>query len=754
MINPFQHFYRMMKKYLFGLIVALCLVACDKEAADVLPDPAANAVELAGLETVVYSGVVARAPALDADNYVGRSAFVDGDQMVLTSVKRTAEVIPGFSYRGIVYNNVVGEGQTSGGWTRVENQGSTEAAPDQVPDRIYWSDATNPHTFIGYSLPQDRATFSWEESAGRYTGQLRAVSEDGQMIDHTSNERIKTDDLLLTYDTDKLAETGGSVAKLYFYHALANVRVMVNISGFSANDEAADVKTVVSNMVLKQMPVKYVWDQQSAGVTALPEAENEKMDTKMWIPRPAGTGTGVGKQFVFYALAVPTTGVSQTMTFDVTYPDPMNPNTTITKTYSAQYDGLEYRAGHCTTIHISLNHQDEKITVGAEYMDWQYVETPDQGELKKNTSLLTEGMLKRDTFTIATDAKANVDDATWLYFDGGTLKDIYGNTGTAAAPFCISTAQQLVSFAQEVTSGRTFEDQYVKLDADIVMQPRLFADTLEWVTWPGVGDESHAFNGKFLGGGRTVRNLYGSPFFSRLGDKAVVELLNFSDVIEVDGRGIVANESSALVVGVYVSGTVRQHRQANGAIYSGSLVGTNEGKGAVVACAHVGNVEAYASDEGAIGGLVGYNQGAMVACYHSGAEQNLDTLGTLLHPGIGKYDDTSYAYSCYFDDDIDPSVLTAIQFVHSKQCFPLKTSVMQSLKFVDSDLPVISHDLEDTEWYNSHLSLNKAISTFCAHIAAGTLPSSIQNASHSDWMKAHGSAYRFSYTPGTYPRIW
>ena len=68
MINPFQHFYRMMKKYLFGLIVALCLVACDKEAADVLPDPAANAVELAGLETVVYSGVVARAPALDADN--------------------------------------------------------------------------------------------------------------------------------------------------------------------------------------------------------------------------------------------------------------------------------------------------------------------------------------------------------------------------------------------------------------------------------------------------------------------------------------------------------------------------------------------------------------------------------------------------------------------------------------------------------------------------------------------------------------
>ena len=101
------------------------------------------------------------------------------------------------------------------------------------------------------------------------------------------------------------------------------------------------------------------------------------MDTKMWIPRPAGTGTGVGKQFVFYALAVPTTGVSQTMTFDVTYPDPMNPNTTITKTYSAQYDGLEYRAGHCTTIHISLNHQDGESTVGAEYMDWQDVETPD-----------------------------------------------------------------------------------------------------------------------------------------------------------------------------------------------------------------------------------------------------------------------------------------------------------------------------------------------------------------------------------------
>ncbi|MCI5756788.1 MAG: hypothetical protein MR037_00940, partial [Bacteroidales bacterium] len=77
------------------------------------------------------------------------------------------------------------------------------------------------------------------------------------------------------------------------------MRIIVNIMGFSANNDAADTRSVVRNMVLRDMPVRYRWMQQSTGVTPLPHADNETLDTRMWIPRPDGTGTGVGKQFVF-----------------------------------------------------------------------------------------------------------------------------------------------------------------------------------------------------------------------------------------------------------------------------------------------------------------------------------------------------------------------------------------------------------------------------------------------------------------------
>ncbi|MDY2604587.1 MAG: hypothetical protein SOW10_00355, partial [Alloprevotella sp.] len=318
----------MMIRFLYLLLSVLCLAACTAD--DALTGPAdTGAVPLKGIEASVYGSTAKRAPALDKDYHVGRSVFVNADQMVLTCIKRTQSPIPGFTYSGIVFNHTVGEGQTTGGWDRDEKQGFTEANPKQVPEAIYWSDATNPHTYIGYSLPQPRETFAWTLGEhGIYSGTLRSIGSDvvTRFVDHTTDANIKADDLLLTYDTDKVSETGGSVAKLYFHHALANVRVIVNIQGFSANNDAADTRSVVRNMVLRDMPVRYRWMQQSTGVTPLPHADNEKLDTRMWIPRPDGTGTGVGKQFVFYALAVPRADVSQQMTFDVSYPDPMKPN--------------------------------------------------------------------------------------------------------------------------------------------------------------------------------------------------------------------------------------------------------------------------------------------------------------------------------------------------------------------------------------------------------------------------------------------
>ena len=776
-----------MKKTISYIICVLSLVACGDDGDLVLPNTQ-DVVPLAGIDAEVYSGASTRAPALDKDNHVGRSVFVSADQMVLTSIKRTQNPVTKFSYKGIVYDYLVEEGQTSGSWNRDENKGCTEADPNTVPLRIYWSDAASAHTYIGYSLPQPTNTFSWTETDGTYTGKLRSAnSTTGEtpatFIDHTTNEKIIQDDLLLTYDKAKLAEPGGSVAKIYFYHALANVRVIVNISGFSASDQHDDVKSNVHDMVLKEMPIDYQWNQTSAGVTALPNST--KMDTHMWIPRQDGTGTGVGKQFTFYALAVPRTGVTQAISFKVTYPNPMKPDKELlTNTYTTSISGIEYRAGFCTTINITLNHQNEDITVGAEYMDWQYVETPDQSELKKNSTMLTREMLDRSNYTLFGDVKANADDATWLYIDESSRKivDIYGNDGSSTNPFVIATAQQLVAFANEVKgTGRRavtyknlegtetplaagasfdFSDYYVKLDADIVLQPELMPT--HPVTWCGIGDDAHAFNGKFLGGKRTVRSLYGSPFFYKLGPKAVVEQLNIMDVIEVDGRGTIANESYGLIAAVFANGPIRQKEPADKAIYSGSLVGTVATGGAVISCAHFGDVEAWAEGEGVIGGLVGYNQGFLLACYHSGKEKNLvNNAGTAnTYAGVGKYSEGSYAFSCYYNIDADPEKSDYASLKHGKHAFPVHIDVMQSDKFVNGTdaITVLKDDNNDynqahQEWTNQHMSLNNALDIFKQHADENTIPESIRNESHRAWFTANYQSYKFTYTPGEYPRV-
>ena len=776
-----------MKKTISYIICALSLVACGDDGDLVLPNTQ-DVVPLAGIDAEVYSGASTRAPALDKDNHVGRSVFVSADQMVLTSIKRTQNHVTKFSYKGIVYDYLVEEGQTSGSWNRDENKGCTEADPNTVPLRIYWTDAASAHTYIGYSLPKPIDTFSWtKKTDGTYTGKLRSANSttgetQATFIDHSTNEKIIQDDLLLTYDNAKLAEPGGSVAKIYFYHALANVRVIVNISGFSASDQHDDVKSNVHDMVLKEMPIDYQWDQTSAGVTAL--SNSTKMDTHMWIPRQDGTGTGVGKQFTFYALAVPRTEVTQAISFKVTYPNPMKPDSVLTNTYTTSISDIEYRAGFCTTINITLNHQNEDITVGAEYMDWQYVETPDQSELKKNSTMLTSEMLDRSNYTLFGDVKANADDATWLYIDESSRKivDIYGNDGSSTNPFVIATAQQLVAFANEVKgTGRSavkyknlagtettlaagasfdFTDYYVKLDADIVLQPELMpTDTL---TWCGIGDDAHAFNGKFLGGKRTIRSLYGSPFFYKLGSKAVVEQLNIMDVIEVDGRGTIANESYGLIAAVFANGPIRQTEPADKAIYSGSLVGTVATGGAVISCAHFGDVEAWAEGAGVIGGLVGYNQGLLLACYHSGKEKNLlNNAGTAnTYAGVGKFSEGSYAFSCYYNIDADPEMSDYASLNHGKHAFPVHIDVMQSDKFVNDTVAItvlkddnIDYEQAHQEWTDQHRSLNNALDIFKQHADENTIPESIRNESHRAWFTANYQSYKFTYTPGEYPRV-
>ena len=294
------------------------------------------------------------------------------------------------------------------------------------------------------------------------------------------------------------------------------------------------------------------------------------------------------------------------------------------------------------------------------------------------------------------------------------------------------------------------------------MQPELEVNATSRVTWCGVGDDSHVFNGKFLGGRRTIRCLYGSPFFYKLGSEAVVEQLNFMDVIEVDGRGTIANESRGLIAAVFANGPIRQKEPANKAIYSGSLVGTVEADGAVISCAHFGDVEAWAEGDGVIGGLVGYNQGLLLSCYHSGKEKNLVTgAGTSnTYAGVGKYFEGSNAFSCYYNIDADPEKSDYASLEHGKHAFPVHIDVMQSDKFVNGTDPITvlkddnsKYDQAHQEWTDQHMSLNNALEIFKQHADDNTIPESIRNESHRTWFKANYESYKFTYTPGEYPRV-
>ena len=594
-------------KYSFLSFTAL-LVACTAE--DTLSERCADARELKGVQAVIADGsLVARTRAADKvtplAETIGRKGFVAGDKLVFTDIRRTTNAFEVFTYPGGGnYEGIVFETGSQGGWTRVKGTGE--------PDHIYWTDAVNPHTFVAYCVPMN-SDFDWthtQANAGEkanYFGSLGKTTDTD--IVYASAEDMEQEDLLLSYSKDVLAEPGGNVALIKFQHALSNVRVVVNINGFSAGKDAVDNKTSVSNMVLLHQPTDYIWMQANAGVHPLNVKANTtitRKNMKLWIPNAVGEGADQNKNFTFYGITTPqpadylTTlpendeGRKVELQFDVTYPNPLNPSENLTKTYKASLSDVYFEAGYNTTINITLNHRDEQMVVGAEYKNWEYVATPEEGKLKKNSTFLQS--VERKSVTIVGDENATADDATWLYKDkNNTIVDIYGHDGSKESPYQISTADELLSFAYEVNNnGYDFTGKTIRLDADITMQAsttktnvEIETSNIKPVEWIGIGEEGKPFNGTFLGGDRYINRLKGKPLFINLGNSACVEQL-------------------------YITTT--------GTVTNGALAGTNNG--VIGACKVIDEVETTS------GVLVGTNNGTIYACSHTGAANDAKLVGT------------------------------------------------------------------------------------------------------------------------------
>ena len=437
-----------MNKTLYTLLAAtsLMLQACHDEADPLMAE--ASGPEVREIQATIGQ-LDTRATTID---YVGRKVFAENDVLVLTSMKRTPNPLDNYTY-----TNVRWKSNKDLAWKRELLGGYA------TQERVYWSDGNSPHTFIGYSTPQswiDGASFKlgkWNSDLiGSYSGQFTPSADNANIIDFTTDEKLKDEDILLTYSTAMYADLGGLTTTIHFKHALASLRVVVDIQGFSPNDEAEDAKTKISDMILLNQPWKYTWWQEPKtsvhdidipgwGVGNVTTEQDGSKNIQMWQPHPEGEGTGQNREFSFYSLIVPGKQTDMSLKYTVKYPKAVKPSETITKTFEATISEIIFKPGYRTTLRVSLNHQGEPLYIGAEYIDWENVEIPDRSELQKvSTNLDVIERIKDDKtlVSIASDVVATKDDATWLYFDGENLKDIYGNDGTSGKPFLIKSARK------------------------------------------------------------------------------------------------------------------------------------------------------------------------------------------------------------------------------------------------------------------------------------------------------------------------
>lgn len=665
-----------------------------------------DAVELTEVKTVISKMSSTRADngsgtpqQKGTEGYIGREFFIGGDKMTLTKFCRTEVSMDSYSY-----NNLGFESNSDGAWNRTSSD----------PDRIYWTDNSNDHTFIGFSCPQ-----VWYNGEGLIDGKWDTGNEgdhvnyfghfsydENKVVDFSDNDKISGEDILLSYDTEKQADPGGSVATLHYKHALASARIVVNIMNFAPDDKSEDVKTKVSDLKIEEQPWKYKWAQMPVdnvnginhpgwGVQRLAPLENEPANVtlKTWLYDEEGTGVNRNKTFTFRSLIVPGRQEQVKISFKVEYPDALNTANKIEKTYRATLSGgVFFEPGKTTIIRISLNHRNESITIGAEYIDWENEETPNQTSLAKYSTFLAPINPPKREVTIVGDEKATIEDATWLYENNEEkIVDIYNNDGTEEKPFTIKTALQFLSFAYEVKNGRSFENQYVKLDASLVLQPETEpgdATSTSWATtnWIGVGDETHAFNGTFIGTTRYVRYLKGTPLFANIGSKGKVCGLTLENVVGVTSGGMIAATNAGTICACIANiNTIN-----NFSAYSG-LCGTNSGN--IVACGSMGPVNATEANAG----ICGTNTGNVVACY-SGIKSKAGIVAS------GNVTD------CYYDSD--KSSGTA-----SDGSTGMTTERMQLQSFVTT--------------------LNNAIDTWC-----GT-----------NETKAHLKSHRFGYRAAYYPNV-
>lgn len=188
-------------------------------------------------------------------------------------------------------------------------------------------------------------------------------------------------------------------------------------------------------------------------------------------------------------------------------------------------------------------------------------------------------------------------------WDGSIASGFAGGTGTENDPYLISNGSQLVYLAQQVNDGNLFEEQYIKLTADIYLN-----DTTDWESWEngvvpanewtpiGYYDVSSQFSGMFDGNGYAVWGVY----INRPGENDANRYLVLFGVV-----------SGASIANLGV-----EHSYINGYIGVGGVVGSSSYSeyNVVINCYNAGIV----NGDSDVGGVVGLGSGIVANSYNNG----------------------------------------------------------------------------------------------------------------------------------------
>lgn len=205
----------------------------------------------------------------------------------------------------------------------------------------------------------------------------------------------------------------------------------------------------------------------------------------------------------------------------------------------------------------------------------------------------------------------------------------FDGEGIQENPYLIGTAEEMYKFAEIVNNGYSFEGEYLKLTADLLLFDAGVSTAELKTTWTPIGsDYDCSFNGSFDGDGHEIKGVYiysnkgMQGLFGCVRDGEIKNLTLSDSVISGNGHyvaGIVACQSSADEEDhnkTLISGCVNNAVVINKSMYTGGIVASGI---RVVDCVNNGKVT---GSDLWVGGVAAY------ACRIENCVNNGNVTGT------------------------------------------------------------------------------------------------------------------------------